>query len=307
MITRFFSTSKPVHFVIVILFTFMVFMITRINNLEDSLSFVLILKQFGFYTVVLISIFVLDFLVSKNNLTKRNGYKILLFSLFIAVLPITVQIDNVLISNLFVLLALRRIISLRSNKSVKKKLFDAAFWIGIASLFYFWAILFFILIIAALLFYSITNFKNWMIPFIGLFTVVIIISSYSIIESNNFSKIFNYLDTTNFDFTTYNVLNLIIGITILVSLGLWSLWFYIRNLKFKIQTQRPSHLLIIVAILISVVIIWLAPNKNGSEFIFMFAPLSIIMANYIESIKEQWFAEIFIWILILTPISYLAL
>ena len=74
MITRFFSTSKPIHFVIVILFTFAVFMIVRISNLEDSLSFVLILKQLGFYTVLLISIFVFDFLVSKNNLTKKNGY-----------------------------------------------------------------------------------------------------------------------------------------------------------------------------------------------------------------------------------------
>jgi len=307
MITRFFSTSKPIHFVIVILFTFAVFMIVRISNLEDSLSFVLILKQLGFYTVVLISIFVLDFLVSKNNLTKKNGYKILLFSLFIAILPITVQIDNILISNLFVLLALQRIISLRSNKRVKKKLFDAAFWIAIASLFYFWAILFFILIIAALFFYSITNFKNWIIPFFGLLTVVIIISSYSIIESNNFSKIFNYIETTGSDFTTYNVLNLIIGITILVSLGLWSLFSHIGNLKGKIKRQRPSHVLIITAILISVVIILIVPDKNGSEFIFMFAPLSIIMANYIESIKEKWFAEVFVWILILTPISYLTL
>lgn len=307
MITRFFNTSKPIHFVIVILFTFAVFMVVRINNLQDDLSFVLILKQLGFYAVVLISIFVLDFLVSKNNLTKRNGYKILLFSLFIAILPITVQIDNVLISNLFVLLALRRIISLRSNKRVKKKLFDAAFWIAIASLFYFWAILFFILIIAALFFYSITNFKNWIIPFFGLLTVVIIISSYSIIEGNNFSKIFNYIDTTGSDFTTYNILNLIIGITILASLGLWSLFFFIGNLKGKIKRQRPSHILIITAILISVVIILIVPDKNGSEFIFMFAPLSIIMANYIESIKEKWFAEVFVWILILTPISYLTL
>jgi hypothetical protein len=53
--------------------------------------------------------------------------------------------------------------------------------------------------------------------------------------------------------------------------------------------------------------ILVAPNKNGSEFIFMFAPLAVIMTNYIESIKEEWFAELFIWILILTPFSYLAL
>ena len=103
------------------------------------------------------------------------------------------------------------------------------------------------------------------------------------------------------------MLNLIIGIAILASLGLWSLLSYIRNLKSKIRRERPSHVLVIIAFLIGVVIVLIAPNKIGSEFIFIFAPLSIIIANYIESIKEQWFAELFIWILILTPISYLTL
>lgn len=307
MITRFFSTSKPIHFVIIILLTFVAFMSIRISSLVGDLSFIIILKQFGFYAVALTSIFVLDFLANKNNLTKKNSYKILLFSLFIIIIPVTIQFDKVLLSNLFVLLAIRRIISLRSNVSIKKKLFDAAFWIGIATLFYFWSILFFILIIAALIFYSISNFKNWIIPFIGLLTIVIILTSYSIIENNQFIDLSNYLDTISFDFTTYNVLNIIIGITILFSLGLWALLSYIRNLKNKIRTQRPSHILVIMAFLISVVIVLITPNKNGSEFVFMFAPLSIIIANYIESIKEIWFSELFIWILILTPISYLAL
>ena len=307
MITRFFSTSKPIHFVIIILLTFVAFMITRISNFEEDLSLLVILKQIVFYSVALFSIFTLDFLVNKNNLTKKNSYKILLFSLFIVLLPDTLKIDNVLISNLFVLLALRRIISLRTNKKIKRKLFDAAFWIGIATLFNFWTILFFILIIAALIFYSITNFKNWVIPFIGLLTVGIILTSYSIIENNQFVVLSSYFDTIGFDFTTYNAPNLIIGITILASLGLWTLLFYIRNLKNRKRTQRPSHILIIVSFFISVVIILISPNKNGSEFIFMFAPLSIIMANYIESIKEVWLAELFIWILILTPISYLSL
>ena len=307
MITRFFSTSKPIHLVIVIFLTLAVFLVTRINNLEGSIGLVLILKQLGVYIVVLISIFALDFLVNKNHLTKKNSYKILLFSLFLIVMPIAFQTDNILIANLFILLAIRRIISLRSSISVKKKLFDAAFWIGIASLFYFWAILFFILIIAALFFYSLNNFKNWIIPFVGLLSIVIIITSYSIIKNHEFTDLLNYFDTISFDFTKYNVLNLIIGITILTSLGLWTLFFYIKNLKEKIKRYRPSHILIIVTILISVAIVLIAPNKNGSEFIFMFAPLSVIMANYIESIKEQWFAELLIWILILTPISYLAL
>lgn len=282
-------------------------MVTRINNLEDSLDLLLILKQLGFYTIVLASLIVLNFLVSKNNLTKKNSYKLLLFSLFLIVIPITFQINTILISNLFILLALRRIISLRSNIKIKKKLFDAAFWIGIASLFYFWAILFFLLIIVALIFYSLGQIKNWIIPFIGLFTVIIIIVSFSMLIDNHFSEASNYFNTISFDFSTYNILYLIIGITILTSLGLWSLFFYIKNLKRIIKRDRSSHILIVVVLLISAVIVLIAQNKNGSEFIFMFAPLTVIMANYLESIKEQWFAELFLWVLILTPVSYLVL
>jgi hypothetical protein len=280
----------------------------RIVNLESDLNLLIIIKLIGLSTVLLISIFTFDFLIRKNHLTKRNSYNVLLFSLFIAIIPESIQIDNVLLSNFFVLLALRRIISLRSSINVKKKLFDAAFWIGIASLFYFWAILYFILIIAVLLFYSTNDLKNWIIPFVSLLTIVVIRIGYSIIESNEVvNDLYNYYDSFSLDFTKYNTLNLIIGTTILLSFGLWSLFFYFRNFKRKTKKHRPSHILIILTFLISILMILVAPNKNGSEFIFMFAPLAVIMTNYIESIKEEWFAELFIWILILTPFSYLAL
>lgn len=189
--------------------------------------------------------------------------------------------------------------------NVKNKLFDAAFWIGIASLFYFWAILFFPLIAVAILVYSLGYLKNWIIPIVGLLTVAIITISYLIITNNSLSELTNFYQTTSFDFTNYNDIDFIVGITVLVSLGLWSLFFSIKNLSEKAKRRRPSQIVIIISILIGALIILIAPNKNGSEFIFIFAPLSIIMANYLESIKEKWFAEIFIWILILTPISYL--
>lgn len=280
-------------------------MFTRITNLVEAISLISIIKLIGIYLVVLTSLFVLDFLVNKNNLTKKNNFKILLFGMFLIILPITFQINNVLISNLFVLLALRRIISLRTNLNVKNKLFDAAFWIGIASLFYFWAILFFPLIAVAILVYSLGYLKNWIIPIVGLLTVAIITISYLIITNNSLSELTNFYQTTSFDFTNYNDIDFIVGITVLVSLGLWSLFFSIKNLSEKAKRRRPSQIVIIISILIGALIILIAPNKNGSEFIFIFAPLSIIMANYLESIKEKWFAEIFIWILILTPISYL--
>jgi len=307
MITRFFSTSKPIHLVLVSFFVLVLFFGVRFNYYEDGFSFYQIAKELTLYGITLLSIFVLSFFVNKNNLTQQNSFKILFFSLFLACIPETIQHGNIIISNVFVLFAIRRIISLRSNLHIKKKLFDAAFWITLASLFYFWAILFLILVFAALIFYSIGQLNNWIIPFMGVLTVAIIVSSYLILTSDTLGDITLFVDGLAFDFSTYNKLDLIISITIIISLGIWSLVFYVKKLQDKSRAYRPSFILILIALIIAITIIVVAPSKNGSEFIFMFAPLAIIMTNYIESIKETWFAEVFTWLLIITPIAQLVL
>ena len=306
MITRFFRTSKPIHLVLVSFFVLGLFLVVRLGYYYKGISGVQILKELTLYGITLLSIFVLSFFVNKNNLTKQNSFKILLFSLFLACIPATIQHGTIIVSNVFILFAIRRIISLRTNLHVKKKLFDAAFWIALASLFYFWSILFLVLVFAALIFYSIGQSNNWMIPFTGIVTVVLIVVSYNIITENTFGDFYNYIDSVGFDFSNYNSPKLITSIVIMSLLGLWTLFFYTKKLQDKSRSLRPSFTLVLIALIIGVAIVILAPNKNGSEFIFLFAPLAIIMTNYIESVKKVWLAEVFIWLLIITPILQLA-
>jgi hypothetical protein len=286
-------------------FVLALFLVVRSGYYSNGINAFQILKELLLYGVTLLSIFVLSFFVNKNNLTKQNSFKILFFSLFLACIPETIQHGNIIISNVFILFAIRRIISLRSNLYIKKKLFDAAFWIALASLFYFWAILFLILVFAALIFFSIGQVNNWIIPFTGILTVILIVISYYIVAENSFGDIYMYIDGFSFDFSNYNKLSLIISLTIILSLGLWALFFYIKKLQDKTRAYRPSFILILIALIIGIVIVIMSPNKNGSEFIFMFAPLAIIMTNYVESIKETWFAEVFVWLLFVTPIAQL--
>ena len=307
MISSFFNKAKPVHLVIVCLILLLVFITAKYHSINDPFSLNVLIKQTGLLAVCLSSVFVLDFLVSRNNLTKKNSYKILIFSLFIALLPVTVLNSKLLIANLFILLALRRLISLRSNKDIKKKLFDASFWICIATLFYFWAILFYVLIIAALILYSIVDIKNWIVPFIGALTVVIIGVSYMIIMDYNILDYSNNLISFSFDFSSLNSKRIVVSATIILSYGVWSLLYFVRHLKAKPKKSRPSFLLIIFAVAIGLLIIAVSPNKNGSEFLFLFAPLSIIVTNYLETISEKWFKEVLLLGLIVTPILILLL
>jgi hypothetical protein len=302
MIANFFQTSKPIHLVLVTFFAFGVFIFARINSVIESLSLTLIGKEIIMLIVVFLSILILAFFVSKNNLTLKNSYKVLFFVLFMGVLPATLENNEILFANLFILMALRRIFSLRTNTRIKKKLFDAAFWIMVAALFYFWAIVFFALIFIALLLFSNTQFKNWVIPFIGVLCAVILVLSYFSITGRSFEEIINFIQPVDFNFTNYNDINFIIGITVLISFALWGTIFYLKSFKNIPKQMISSHLLVLYLTLIASFIILIAPNKHGSEFIFLFAPFSIILSNYIQSNSERWFSEIFIWLLMLTPV-----
>jgi Family of unknown function (DUF6427) len=307
MITRFFKTSKPIHLVIIVLFALMVFIITSLGNINEGLSFGTAIKALSKYCVILISILTLSFLVKKNKLTKNNNYDVLIYGLLLAILPITMHVTNILLANFFILLALRRIISVRSNISVKKKLFDAAFWIAIATLFHFWAILFFVLIIAALLLYSIAHFKNWIVPFIGVLVVMLITTSYFVVVYGNFEELFNYLETIRANFSSKTLTTLTFEVSIIGVLGTWALIFYSINLRQKQKAYRPMYMLILIAFLIGLVVIFISPNKDGSEFLFIFPVLAIIIANYLELVKQPWLAELYVWVLIFTPITLLML
>jgi hypothetical protein len=307
MITSIFSKSKPINFVIVFFITLLAFIIAKIKLDGAIIKMTYIIEQASLFFICYISILTLNFIVGKNNLTQKNNYEILLFSLFLGTIPQTMLDSNIILANFFVLLALRRIISLRSQIDVKKKLFDAAFWITIASLFYFWAILFFILILATLLFYTDNRIKNWIIPFMGSMVVLIITGCYSMIAYDNFFAVFNMSPEISYDFSMYNTIQYIVAVTILLSFGLWSTVFYLKVIKKKMKKFKGSFKTILVAALIAFLIVVVSPEKKGSEFLFLFAPLAIIITNYIETIKERWFKEVFLFILFGTPIILLML
>ena len=305
MITTFFSKSKPINLVIVSVFIVILFVISNFNGLFTDIGSVL--KAVGKLLVVLFMVFLLDFIVAKNNLTKQNSFAIMTLALLFAVFPQAMIHSDLLLSNLFVMFSLRRIISLQSHINIKKKLFDAAFWIGCAMLFEFWSFLFFALVIVALIYHAQNDIKNTLIPFVGLATVAILLMAYNIVVYDVFIKPSNFPRYASLDFTAYNSKESILKLTVLFTSLVWIVVHYFKIISGLKKKQAPSFFLIAWTSIIAVLIAIIAPVKNGSEFIFLFVPFSIIMSKYIETISERWFREVFITLLIITPIISLLL
>lgn len=307
MIASIFNKSKPINFVIVVAITILAFVFAALHFTNYTFSIGYLAQQFVVLSISIFTIFLLNFIVVKNKLIEQSSYHILLYSLFLAMFPVVLISVKVLLSNVFILLALRRIISMKSQINVKKKLFDASFWIAIASLFHFWAILFFILIFIALFLFSDNRIKNWIIPITGVITVFLLIVCYHFIVYDTIEGLFSYLPRFNFDFNAYNSIKIIVASTLLLSFGLWSTIFYVKKINSTLKMFRPSHKIIIAAVILALSLVVLSEEKTSGEFVFLFAPLAIIITNYIETIEENWFKELFLSVLVLAPILFLFL
>ncbi len=307
MITRIFSKSKPINFVIVVSIIILLFVTANYELIQAELSMSLILQLLIKLLVVVFSVFILDFIVSKNNLTQRNSYAIMSLALLLALFPSGLMYQDVIIANVFVLLAFRRLISLQSKLYIQKKLFDAAFWIALASLLYPWAILFFIVIIIAVVYYSQNDVKNVLVPFSAILTVFIILVAYNIIKYDTYftANTFNFQIST--DFSRYNNMANIIALTMILVISVWTMLYFLRVLRDRPKKMKPLYAILTWWYLVAFIIALIAPDKNQSEFMLLMAPLSIIIANYLEVITERWFKESIVILLALTPIIMLLL
>lgn len=304
MITSIFSKSKPINYIIVMVVLVIAFALHFFYEVKDG-NYTII--SFIALSIGLFYVFITDFVISKNDLTKRNSYGIMLLALFFVIFPEVFGNINIMVANLLVLFALRRLFSLHTKRDLTKKFFDAVFWIALSALFYTWAVLYLFVVFIALGYYWQNEGKYIAVSLFGVVTVFILLVLYNIVFKDQYLSQTNFDFSYGFDFSDYNSLSEIIKLTVVVALYLWSLIFYLKNTSEKNKTLKPIHTLIILASFIAIIIAVLAPVKNGNEIVFFMLPFSIIVANYIETIDKLWFKEMLVVLLILVPIINLLL
>jgi len=300
MITSFFKTSKPIHYIIFLIVLICLFVYQRIIivNYQGNLSNTL--NEIGDLLILLASFFTLIFIVTKNNLTYNNGYAALYFCLFIGLIPSCLEENSILLSNLFILLSFRRIMSLKTNSNIKKKLLDASMWICLAAIFEPWAILFFLVLFFGMVFYSVTQIKNTMIPFCGILAVAILLTSYRLLTENAFPSVTEFLPTLRFDNTSFN--NTITKTESLQFLAvvLFGIVSFFGKVVLKNRLKIPSVFVILLAILIGITMVFINSNHGASRYyLFAFAPTSIILANFSETTMYRWLSDLVIGLLLL--------
>ncbi|MFT6416931.1 MAG: hypothetical protein ACJARZ_002283 [Dokdonia sp.] len=277
------------------------FFMTHFGNFTSDVSWQQITQTIGLWLVYLATMLVLNFIAQKNDLTKRNAYRILIFAVFTAALPSALLDPKILISGLFVMLALRRIISVRSGIAIERKLFDASFWIAVASLFYFWTIAFYLVLFFGVLVFAAYNVRYWVIPFLGALSVIILTYCYVLYQGSDQSSVLDYLDGISFDFAAYNTSQVLVASSFFLAIFIWSVFNYILGMKNASLKVRPIYALVLVLSIVTLLIVIITSPKTGAAWYFFIPSLSVIVSTYLENTKGKLFKELLLWLMIGLP------
>jgi hypothetical protein len=205
---------------------------------------------------------------------------------------------NVIYANFFILLALRRLISLQSLKASKEKIFDASFWILIASLFQFWCILFLILVFISIIFHVSRDYRNWVLPFIALMAVAVIFLLISLIFHIDAISFFEKRAVVDFsiDYFKNNYENG--ALSIYVAIVLFFVFSMLTTLSNRPQIVHSSYKKIIACFFIAVFVYLISPNKSNDLLLFSIAPLTIMAASHVEYTQKRLNNDIVFYIVI---------
>jgi hypothetical protein len=282
MITSVFNKSTPLNFSLVVFLILMFFIIYQIQDLSWTNSALMIFEKVGLLSVLLASIFIENFVSKKNGLSKDSSYAILFYLLFLLFFPSILDNVNLVFSNFFILLALRRLISLQSLTASKEKIFDASLWIFTASLFHFWSIIFIILVFISIMFHVARDYRNWILPFIAFLAVGVIFALFALVFQINGVEYINRSVKTSFEinYFTNNYQNAALSIYVTVAL------FFVVSM-FATLSNRPlvlhsSFKKIIASFFIGVLVFLVSSSKSNDLLIFTIAPLAMMATAHIE-------------------------
>jgi hypothetical protein len=292
MISGIFGKTKPINYILLLGFLFVFYWFTHFYLFKNTYDPQQLALQTLVLLVLLFSVMVINFVVNRNQITSANSYTILYFTLLIIIFPKSITDNNAIVCNLFLLLSCRRLISLKSLKYIKLKILDATLWVLVASLFYDWAILFLILVLIAIYIYEPKNIKNWLVPLIGIFTFMLLVTAVLILRNidgfwEDHYTFYSQIDTSKImvwedgiKLLIYIALGILTGVVVFLKTGKMGLG--------RIINLRVVALFFAIGIMIS----FLKLTTQDYPVLITFFPAAVFMAKYVEIIKRKNIKEL---------------
>lgn len=253
-------------------------------------------QSLGAQILAIVLLLVQGFLVNMIAINNRLPNEINLFPgvfyvLVSCLLPDFLYLSPVLIGNTFILIAIIELFATYKNPACADKIFNAGFWIGVASLFYFPFIFCIIFLIVGLGILRAFNTRERLMSLTGLFMPYLLAGMYYYAK-DGFDVFWKIQVSDNLSFLSFGGIesgwNTYVNIALFALMLIYVLvdsnaYFAKRN----IQVQKKIGILYWV---MASALVGLFFQKNLSfEHLLMLAPsLGIFLAFTFTGMKRQW-------------------
>lgn len=263
----------------------------------------------SFFSVLLIigEGLLLNFIVQKSHLLRSQTFlPALTYVVLMSSLPDIMLFHPVLFANLFILFSIRRIFDLLGNANSSSVAFDSAFFISVASLFYFPCVLFLIFIWISLVSLRAFSLRDWMIAGLGFLIPYLFAGVYYfwIGETAGFwsetvlQPVFNKIQ--NEVIFLKSLIAFLVFLSLLVMISIPS---FLSEMGRNKAAIRISLRLFIVMGFFAVLSYFLSSSNSLFHFCLAAVPLSIIFSNTFLNVKPV-FSEILFSLFILLIVIY---
>ena len=246
----------------------------------------------------------LNFVVSEYKLVKDNSHLtsliyILLNSCFIWLF----KLNEVVLANTVVLLALHQLFRIYATKNAFSISFSIGFLFSLVGLIYFPMSPYFLLFWIVLIFTTTPTWRDFIVSFIGLCTPLayflvykFIVGGLFLLDVNNYIRNVFVVNWENF--TIYNQLFVLV-LLFIICLATVNYFGVIGK-----AVVKTSKMLVVVLLMLAFGLMSLFLNQNDflATFLMSSIPLTIMIASFFQNLKKVWLAEILFTLLLVTAV-----
>jgi hypothetical protein len=255
------------------------------------------------FILLLGSAFLLNNILTTEGITNRNSYfPAFLFILLFSYCPELLKLHPGIPATLILLLSLRMIFKARHQDKSYQEIFTSALFLGLASLFHVYYIVFTPLILISLIIYRSSSWREWIIAFLGILTPLFYAAFFYFWDDNLlntallYEKFFTCLSVFRFSLTQ--------PILIYIIWGLISIPVIVAFIKFfstiseKIIILRRILIIMVWLFLLSISILPFARQDVVLNCSPILLPASVFIASWFQSGKAIFFRELLLWLLV---------
>lgn len=294
MLANFFEKTKPLNSLLVGLLFCVVFFYDFFRVEVPELSLKNIFIWGGYFLSSLFFLLLSGYVFSRNKSVEKNLFTPLILVLLYGIFPQMLRPNVILFMVFMTLLSYWKTTTLDQKEGALHKLFDSGFFLGIVFVFYNWTFLYLIVLIGATFFYGKASFRNLVSIGLGFLLPSFFLFSYCFFFDQMEFFFEQFLFEVSSDDAFYSSEYLLNPMMVCAFLVLVSLVLNFPKIIGISDRFRLKYVLVLLSYLTGLGIIAITPDKNGTEVLFVLLPMSILIAQLVESITKAWLKDLFV-------------